>query len=80
MFSFAGDVVLDPFAGTGSTAVAAVSAGRSSISVDIEAAYVSMAATNIAAAIAKPKSVGATSATLKVIPESRKARPPRGRA
>lgn len=41
MFSFVGDVVLDPFAGTGSTAVAAVETGRHSISVDVEPAYVS---------------------------------------
>jgi DNA modification methylase len=39
LFSFAGDVVLDPFAGTGSTAIAALSAGRSSISVEIEPSY-----------------------------------------
>lgn len=42
MFSFAGDVVLDPFAGTGSTAVAAREVGRNSISVEIESAYVDM--------------------------------------
>jgi site-specific DNA-methyltransferase (adenine-specific) len=35
MFSFAGDTVLDPFAGTGSTAVAAIAAGRNSISIEI---------------------------------------------
>jgi DNA modification methylase len=40
MFSFAGDTVLDPFAGTGSTAVAALQLGRNSISVDIEDRYV----------------------------------------
>src|SRR6266581_7376887 len=39
MFSFAGDTVLDPFAGSGSTAVAAIRAGRSSISVEIEEGY-----------------------------------------
>lgn len=39
MFSFAGDTVLDPFAGSGSTAVAAIRAGRSSISVEIEEQY-----------------------------------------
>jgi modification methylase len=36
MFSFAGDTVLDPFAGSGSTAVAAIRAGRNSVSVEIE--------------------------------------------
>jgi len=42
MFSFAGDTVLDPFAGTGSTAVSAVETGRNSISVDIEPCYVDL--------------------------------------
>jgi len=40
MFSFVGDTVLDPFAGTGSTAVAAVETGRNSISVEIDPTYV----------------------------------------
>jgi site-specific DNA-methyltransferase (adenine-specific) len=39
MFSFAGDIVLDPFAGTCSTAIAAYRAGRSSVSVEIDPAY-----------------------------------------
>jgi site-specific DNA-methyltransferase (adenine-specific) len=40
MFSFAGDTVVDPFAGTGTTAVAAVETGRSSVSIEIEPTYV----------------------------------------
>lgn len=40
MFSFVGDTVLDPFAGTGTTAVAALETGRNSVSVDIERRYV----------------------------------------
>jgi site-specific DNA-methyltransferase (adenine-specific) len=39
MFSFAGDTVLDPFAGSGSTALAAMRTGRSSISIEIEKRY-----------------------------------------
>jgi site-specific DNA-methyltransferase (adenine-specific) len=39
MFSFAGDIILDPFAGSGSTAVAAIRTGRNSISVEIEQDY-----------------------------------------
>lgn len=64
MFSFAGDTILDPFCGTGSTAVAAVSAGRNSISVDIEPRYVSMAELNIGKAIRQSRSVGAVDAEL----------------
>ncbi|MDQ2742122.1 MAG: site-specific DNA-methyltransferase, partial [Chloroflexota bacterium] len=41
MFSFAGDTILDPFAGTGTTALAAYETDRNSISVEIEPAYVS---------------------------------------
>ncbi|MDR3742276.1 MAG: site-specific DNA-methyltransferase [Terracidiphilus sp.] len=42
MFSFAGDTVLDPFGGTGTTAVAAAEVGRNSISVEIEPTYVDL--------------------------------------
>jgi len=43
MFSFVGDTVLDPFAGSGSTAVAASRVGRNSISVELEEKYVDIA-------------------------------------
>jgi modification methylase len=43
LFSFAGDVVLDPFAGTGTTGVAAMNSGRNSISNEIEPKYLEMA-------------------------------------
>ena len=62
MFSFAGDVVLDPFAGTGSTAIAAVAAGRNSMGVEIDPGYVEIADTNIRKAIAKRRDTGATEA------------------
>ena len=39
MFSFVGDTVLDPFMGTGSTALAAARCDRNSISVEIEPGY-----------------------------------------
>jgi site-specific DNA-methyltransferase (adenine-specific) len=39
MFSFAGDTVLDPFCGSGSTAIAACRAGRNSVSSDVEVKY-----------------------------------------
>lgn len=49
MFSFAGDTVLDPFAGTGSTSVAASRCGRNSINVELEAEYVDIAEERIQA-------------------------------
>ncbi|HLI42975.1 MAG TPA: site-specific DNA-methyltransferase [Acidimicrobiales bacterium] len=42
MFSFVGDTVLDPFAGTATTAVAAIETGRNSVSVEIAPEYVSI--------------------------------------
>lgn len=42
MFSFVGDTVLDPFAGTGTTTVAAMKCDRNSIGVEIEEKYVGM--------------------------------------
>lgn len=66
LFSFAGDTVLDPFCGTGSTAVAALRAGRNSISIEIEPTYVEVAETNIRAAIRAPRQAGAIEAVLKI--------------
>ena len=40
MFSFAGDTVLDPFAGTGTTGLAAMEAGRNSIMFEVEPRYI----------------------------------------
>lgn len=44
MFSFAGDTVLDPFMGTGTTSLAAARWGRNSIGVEVDSAYFDMAA------------------------------------
>lgn len=43
MFSFAGDTVLDPFVGTGTTSLAALNTGRNSIGVDVELTYLHQA-------------------------------------
>jgi DNA modification methylase len=43
MFSFVGDIVLDPFVGTGTTMVAAARAGRNSIGIEIDPAYYNLA-------------------------------------
>lgn len=44
MFSFVGDTVLDPFAGSGTTLLAASRIGRHSIGVEIDPEYATMAA------------------------------------
>ncbi|HEV1993993.1 MAG TPA: site-specific DNA-methyltransferase [Candidatus Acidoferrum sp.] len=44
MFSFVGDTVVDPFGGTGTTALAALLLGRNSITVEIEPRYVDLIA------------------------------------
>jgi site-specific DNA-methyltransferase (adenine-specific) len=59
MFSFAGDTVLDPFLGTGSTALAAIEAGRNSVGVEIDPGYLSMAVGNVEKSILKKRSTGA---------------------
>ncbi|MPZ39103.1 MAG: site-specific DNA-methyltransferase [Rhizobiales bacterium] len=66
LFSFAGDTILDPFGGTGSTAIAAIGAGRNSISVEIEPRYIELAEGNIQAAANQRRSEGATKAELLV--------------
>jgi modification methylase len=43
MFSFAGDTVLDPFVGTGTTSLAALNTGRNSIGVEVERKYLAQA-------------------------------------
>jgi hypothetical protein len=43
LFSFAGDTVLDPFCGTGSTTLASINAGRNSVGNEIEPAYLNIA-------------------------------------
>src|SRR5947199_2830499 len=58
MFSFAGDTVLDPFVGTGSTSVAAVNCGRNSIGNEIDDEYLRMTKDRLATAMAKLKLVG----------------------
>ncbi len=44
MFSFHGDIVLDPFCGSGTTMIAALRYGRNSIGIDIDPDYCRMAA------------------------------------
>jgi site-specific DNA-methyltransferase (adenine-specific) len=59
LFSFAGDTVLDPFLGTGSTSVAAVRTGRNSIGNEIEARYLEAARGKLLAATSTMRTAGA---------------------
>ncbi|HEU0011977.1 MAG TPA: site-specific DNA-methyltransferase [Verrucomicrobiae bacterium] len=47
MFSFAGDTVLDPFCGTGTTMVAALKHGRNSLGLELDTAYCKLAASRL---------------------------------
>jgi site-specific DNA-methyltransferase (adenine-specific) len=71
MFSFAGDTILDPFGGTGSTAVAAIDAGRHSITFDIESDYIDLARRNIEATLGRKRLTGATSGVFLQMPHAK---------
>jgi site-specific DNA-methyltransferase (adenine-specific) len=47
MYSFVGDVVLDPFNGSGTTCVAAKSTGRTYVGVDLSDEYCAIATTRL---------------------------------
>jgi DNA modification methylase len=64
MFSFAGDMVLDPFVGTGSTSIAAIRAGRNSIGSEIEPKYLKIAWERISKELAQPRLYGTCEAVL----------------
>lgn len=76
LFSFAGDTVLDPFAGTGSTSQAAIIAGRNSIANEIEPAYVEIARRRIATTTREPRLAGAVEARFTFDGEARPERVP----
>jgi modification methylase len=51
MFSFVGDTVLDPFMGTGTTALAASNCGRNSVNFEIDKTYFDYAAKRLQSAL-----------------------------
>jgi site-specific DNA-methyltransferase (adenine-specific) len=76
LFSFAGDTVLDPFAGTGSTSQAAIMSGRNSIANEIEPAYVEIARQRMMQAARQYRAVGATEAEVLLAGDARTTRIP----
>lgn len=74
MFSFAGDTVLDPFAGTGSTCVAALQSGRNSIGNEIEPAYLRQALVRLQSEAKQERLFGATKSIIAPSSTHRKTR------
>ena len=66
LFSFAGDTVLDPFVGTGSTMIAALQAGRHSIGNEIEPKYANIATKCLHNVVSEPRCTGAVLASFTV--------------
>lgn len=64
LYSFAGDTVIDPFGGTGTTAIAALRCGRNSKTCELEPAYVELARNRLAGLVAAPPLIGATRAVM----------------
>lgn len=67
MFSFAGDTVLDPFSGTGSTSLAALRAGRNSIGNELEPSYMRIALKRLDEEANRSRSNGALKALVATI-------------
>ena len=70
MFSFAGDTVLDPFVGTGSTTLAAIVAGRNSIGNEIEPAYLDIARGRVESELESQRFIDDTRASLSMDPHA----------
>ncbi|MGH7706620.1 MAG: DNA-methyltransferase [Vulcanimicrobiaceae bacterium] len=58
MFSFVGDIVVDPFMGTGSTTMAAIRAGRNSIGNELDPKYFKLALDRVSAEVAQDSLFG----------------------
>ncbi len=76
LFSFAGDTILDPFAGTGSTSQAAIITGRNSIANEIAPAYVEIARQRVQRIARQHRAVGATDAEVIVAGDTHQSRIP----
>jgi DNA modification methylase len=71
MFSFAGDTVLDPFVGTGTTSLAALNTGRNSIGVEIERKYLAQAHARLLGAVGLFRESGPSRCHVILTPELR---------
>ena len=71
MFSFAGDTVLNPFAGTCSTAIAAYKAGRNSISNEIDPRYAEIGVRKLREAVKQRTMAGAVEVHISEFSDSR---------
>ena len=60
LYTFADDLVLDPFMGSGSTLVAAARLGRRYVGYDLDAAYVDIARRRVDEALAAPSSAASS--------------------
>jgi len=58
LFSFPGDVVLDPFLGSGTTGVVAAQCGRQFYGFDLSALYVEQSRQRVADALRRARSNG----------------------
>ncbi len=63
LYSYVGDTVLDPFMGSGSTAIAAAQLGRHFVGYDTDAAYAQLAAERIGREVPAMASLSVTPAT-----------------
>jgi site-specific DNA-methyltransferase (adenine-specific) len=63
LYTYRGDLVLDPFLGSGSTAVAAVRTGRRYVGYDIDPRYVELAERRVAAELQRQQGVIETAAS-----------------
>lgn len=66
LFSFAGDTVLDPFSGTGSTTLGAIRAGRHSIANELEPKYLAISQKKVLGEAAQHRLTGATRALVTI--------------
>jgi modification methylase len=67
MFSFVGDMVLDPFLGTGTTSLAAAQHGRNSIGVEIDSHYLERSRTRLVLKAPATASIGVGMPNVEVV-------------